>query len=68
MRVLILLNVKRIIKGGGFNELTIMLVDSLTTFRDYQMTQKHAQFMMGIHHMTHHNFLVIQTLFSTCED
>ncbi len=37
MRVLILLNVKRIIKGGGFNELTIMLVDSLTTFRDYQM-------------------------------
>jgi len=24
-------------KGGGFNELTIMLVDSLTTFGDYQM-------------------------------
>jgi hypothetical protein len=37
MKVPILLKVKRIIEGGGFNKLTIMLVDSLTTFGDFQM-------------------------------
>jgi hypothetical protein len=36
MKVPILLKVKRIIEGGGFNELTIMLVDFLTTFGDCQ--------------------------------
>jgi hypothetical protein len=37
MKVPILLKVKKIIEGGEFNELTILLVDSLTTFGDCQM-------------------------------
>jgi hypothetical protein len=50
----------------GVND--IISFESLKIGVNVQMTQKHSPFMMGIHHMTHHYNLAIQTLSSTCED
>jgi hypothetical protein len=50
----------------GVNDIIIFKGSKIDV--NVQMTQKHAPLMMGIHHMTHHYNLAIQTLSSIFEN